>query len=1285
MKSRLLFLVAAPLAVLTSLAAPAMSQATYYNMATGDYSQDFSSITNTNVWVTPTTGSFQGLPTNATGTIPTATRITTASTNFVTGTSGGVQRGSGDLRLLSTGSTDNTSSTAIDLLLNFAGRNAGNLSFDAASVANSTGNRGGSLRVYVSTNSTTWSEISGGGLPYIATNNVAASGPVSVALPAAINDAPTVQLRFYYHNAPAGGASPSGSRPKISIDNLLVTSTSPSANAPVITSPLTASAVALEASSNIYQITASNSPDSYGASNLPEGLTVDPATGIISGTPAAPGTYSISISATNSQGTGSATLTLTVLPNPGAPTITSVLQIIAPIDVPFSYQIQASNTPTSYAATGLPTGWAIDTTTGLITGTPTSNASRNITISASNALGTDTKVLNVFTGSAPALTSPFGAAYVNVASSIQIVATGPASAYAATGLPAGWVLNSSTGLLTGTPTSTGTLQFEVTASNPLGSASGTFTLTVIDQTAQNEIPLNVVVNKYVNDATDRIQLLVIGNGSPGSTVDLRGMIIKDFSSSNANDGGGKFIFAENEVWSAVPAGTLIDLLGSGSFPETPFTDPDNFYIAARLQDATAFVNGGGAFDISTDDMIMIKAAGTGVSGVAGGIHVLCAGTAGAQFNAFLGAKLRSSATTPGGFGVYANNSTSQLANYGTSGVAASTDATGNTAAGSASMNFESWNNATNESYVKALRGIVDGTGSAVVVNGTPGSAFVDKQLFARASSGQTVRITYTAISTVKPTVGLSIEVPAEFGAPSGPNISLSGTGSSSATVDVQGQIITVSGLSLLSGNTLTVSIAGLITPDTAVPVTNTGLYSFNLQSQGEGGSLAPLGSPAEARVVIPIANVRNADPATFIPVLLGQTVAVEGVCSVGRLGTGNTNSALQDATHGVTIFSQSAVEGPQNRGHRYAVVGTVSQSNGLVRLILSDPSLVFDLGFVGDPEPVTVSVTEFNSNGLAYQSRVVRIENLNFVSGTWERNTNVILQDGSSNEVKIRIQPASTANTPPASYPVSVTGIGGQFDNSSPFDGGFELQPRDAADVTSSASINVTGAAFSAFTAAQGTPSSPQTVSVSGSNLSGDLTVTAPAGFEVSADGLNYAASVALTPSSGTVSASTISVRLTGAVAGDFSGNVSFASTGATTQNRAVSGTVSAGSAYDTWASGFELDAATTGAPGADPDGDTFTNEQEYAFGTSPIQANGSLLTTESSGGNLTVTWLERGDVTYNVQSTLNLATTAFANDGAVSVVNGPAEPTPPAGYTRKQFTVPATGAKFYRVSATTP
>jgi uncharacterized repeat protein (TIGR03803 family) len=91
----------------------------------------------------------------------------------------------------------------------------------------------------------------------------------------------------------------------------IVPGTPPAVPAPVITSATTASAT--YNSSLSYQITASNSPTSFGATNLPVGLSVS-ASGLVSGTvTAAAGTsYSIGISATNATGTGSATLALTV-------------------------------------------------------------------------------------------------------------------------------------------------------------------------------------------------------------------------------------------------------------------------------------------------------------------------------------------------------------------------------------------------------------------------------------------------------------------------------------------------------------------------------------------------------------------------------------------------------------------------------------------------------------------------------------------------------------------------------------------------------------------------------------------------------------------------------------------------------------------------------------------------------------------------------------------------------------------------------------------------------------
>ncbi|MET0392940.1 MAG: choice-of-anchor J domain-containing protein [Chitinophagaceae bacterium] len=195
------------------------------------YTESFADIANWTNGFAAGTGAnrFGAVAVNATGTVPDGVRTTTATSTFATGTSGGVQKGSAQspatqsIVFLATGATDNSSAVAIDFFMDFTGVNAGTLSFDWASINNSTGDRKGSLRVYYSTNGTSFTELSSAAVLNI-TNNAATSGSITtVALPAAFNNSSTARLRFYYYNGTGGS---SGSRPKISIDNLTVTATS---------------------------------------------------------------------------------------------------------------------------------------------------------------------------------------------------------------------------------------------------------------------------------------------------------------------------------------------------------------------------------------------------------------------------------------------------------------------------------------------------------------------------------------------------------------------------------------------------------------------------------------------------------------------------------------------------------------------------------------------------------------------------------------------------------------------------------------------------------------------------------------------------------------------------------------------------------------------------------------------------------------------------------------------------------------------------------------------------
>jgi T5SS/PEP-CTERM-associated repeat protein len=165
--------------------------------------------------------------------------------------------------------------------------------------------------------------------------------------------------------------------------------------APMITSDKSATAHVGAAFS--YQVVATGLPAGYAAAGLPAGLDIDPSTGLVSGTPTTAGSSSVTLSSTSVGGTGKEALQLDVAaPVSSSPAITvSETSIEAVPDTAFSYKIQASNSPTSYAATGLPPGLSVNTATGVISGKPTQDGNYPLTLSATNATGTGTAKLKL--------------------------------------------------------------------------------------------------------------------------------------------------------------------------------------------------------------------------------------------------------------------------------------------------------------------------------------------------------------------------------------------------------------------------------------------------------------------------------------------------------------------------------------------------------------------------------------------------------------------------------------------------------------------------------------------------------------------------------------------------------------------------------------------------------------------------------------------------------------------------------------------------------------------------
>jgi hypothetical protein len=175
-----------------------------------------------------------------------------------------------------------------------------------------------------------------------------------------------------------------------------------------ITSPLTASgAVATPFS---YTITSTgDAPIAVTATgSLPAGMSYDPATKTISGTPTVAGVFNVTISATNPCEQKTAILVITITGSSCSivpPRVTSSLSSGGVVGTAFTYTITTSGgAPITVTTSGtLPSGLTYDSATGIISGTPTAAGTSNYTITATNPCGNDTETL-VITTSTPGCT-----------------------------------------------------------------------------------------------------------------------------------------------------------------------------------------------------------------------------------------------------------------------------------------------------------------------------------------------------------------------------------------------------------------------------------------------------------------------------------------------------------------------------------------------------------------------------------------------------------------------------------------------------------------------------------------------------------------------------------------------------------------------------------------------------------------------------------------------------------------------------------------------------------------
>ncbi|MET1055318.1 MAG: putative Ig domain-containing protein [Pedobacter sp.] len=289
-------------------------------------------------------------------------------------------------------------------------------------------------------------------------------------------------------------------------------------------------------------------PYTYAAANVPPGLTFDPVTREITGTPAQSGTFTISVTVTDAAGSSVTTpYTLTVNGTLAlAPATLPEGTVGTAYTAPALPAVTGGTAPYIYSMTGLPAGLNFDPATRVISGTPGTGGSFTVKMSVTDNGGLSTST------------------------DYALLINAPAPVVAGTTICSG----SSATLTVSNPVTGVTYNFySATGNTPLPSSGNSFTTPVLNQTttyyaeavsgtaASARVPVTVTVNPAPESPTVLTNNLTI---SSGQTANLQ-----------ANADANSTIF-----WYTTPTGGVA--AGSGTTFTTPALSASTTYYAGTV-------------------------------------------------------------------------------------------------------------------------------------------------------------------------------------------------------------------------------------------------------------------------------------------------------------------------------------------------------------------------------------------------------------------------------------------------------------------------------------------------------------------------------------------------------------------------------------------------------------------------------------------------------------------------------------------------------------------------------
>ncbi|MGE5352298.1 MAG: DUF5689 domain-containing protein [Acidobacteriota bacterium] len=295
----------------------------------------------------------------------------------------------------------------------------------------------------------------------------------------------------------------------------------------------------------------------------------------------------------------------------------------------------------------------------------------------------------------------------------------------------------------------------------------------------------------------------------------------------------------------------------------------------------------------------------------------------------------------------------------------------------------------------------------------------------------------------------------------------------------EGNLVVVRGLSKMTSSvswpvsndtTLTVGLAKdslslFIDHDTKLPGTSEpewpldiiGVVGQNSQTLSDGYILIPRNTSDVTIPVLSLAVAREDLDNNFVPDRKGQTLKVKGIVVSPdfTLSAAGNNYYITDGTAGVLLYSATKLSSTLNIGDSILVKGKIDQYKGATEFV----PLTLEVGEKGSvrvlktnarvPAPIEISIKDVNSE--KYEGSLVKVKNIyRYPSKVlWPAagsNASIIVGNEKDSTILFIDLDTEIDGAKEIKWPVSITGLVGQYTSSKDLNDGYELIPRNLAD-----------------------------------------------------------------------------------------------------------------------------------------------------------------------------------------------------------------------------------------------